>query len=243
MSHIHIPDGILPIWILLLGWLVTIFLLFLCIKRVKRGNLSQKLPYIGIVSALMIIAMMIEIVPIAYHFNLSVIAGIIMGPSMAFIAVFLVDLIIAMFGHGGITVIGLNTLVVGTEAVIGYYLFHFFLKVFKVVSTSPTYSAAIATFLSLIFSSILMIGFISISNLEASNLKIDKIQDQNNFLEKAKLANKNTTSKNNNINIYRFSKIVVLMSLAGWFLEALLTGFVIRYIYRIRAPIIIKSTG
>jgi cobalt/nickel transport system permease protein len=240
MSHIHIPDGILPIWLLLLGWLLTCFFLFLSIKRLKKTEITQKLPFIGIVSAIMIVAMMLEIVPIAYHFNLSVIAGIILGPAMAFIAVFIVDLIIAMFGHGGITVIGLNTLVVGLEAVAGYYFFHLLLKTFKHISNSHAYSAFIATFLSLVLSCILMIGFVSVSNLNPSIEKINSIKDQNVFLEKTDLLTHNH-GKNEAINVYRFSKTVILMSFIGWILEALITGFVIKYIHRIRPPLILNG--
>lgn len=241
MSHIHIPDGILPIWLLLLGWLLTSFFLFLAMKRLKKSEIAQKLPFIGIVSAIMIVAMMLEIVPIAYHFNLSVIAGIILGPAMAFIAVFIVDLIIAMFGHGGITVIGLNTLVVGTEAVAGYYLFHLFLRALRNTSNSHAYSASLATVFSLVLSCILMIGFVCASNLDSSMEKISKIKEQNAFLEQTNLIG-HGHEKSEVINIYRFSKTVILMSFIGWILEALITGFVIRYIHRIRSPLISRGS-
>ncbi|NIP39170.1 MAG: energy-coupling factor ABC transporter permease [Candidatus Dadabacteria bacterium] len=242
MSHIHIPDGILPMWLLLLGWLITSFILFLCIKRVRKEDVALKLPYIGIVSAMMIVAMMLEIVPIGYHFNLSVIAGIILGPAMAFISVFIVDLIIAMFGHGGITVIGLNTLVIGTEAVAGYYLFHSLLGVFKNVSNSHAVSASLATVCSLVLSCGLMIGFVCASNLDPSAEKIEKINKQNVFLKEAGLDNHKGHEHSHAIDAYRFSKMVVPLSIIGWILEALITGFVIKYIHRIRSPLILKGS-
>ncbi len=242
MSHIHIPDGILPMWLLLIGWLLTSFFLFLSIKRVKKEEVSLKLPYIGIVSAIMIVAMMLEIVPIAYHFNLSVIAGIILGPAMAFISVFIVDLIIAMFGHGGITVIGLNTLVVGTEAVAGYYLFHFLLGVLKNISNSHAVSASLATVCSLVLSCALMIGFVCASNLDSSAEKIEKINKQNVFLEETGLAGHKDHEHSQTIDAYRFTKMVVPLSIIGWILEAVITGFVIKYIHRIRSPLILRGT-
>ncbi len=240
MSHIHIPDGILPMWLVLVGWLLTSFFLFLSIKRVKKQEVARKLPYIGIVSAIMIVAMMLEIIPIAYHFNLSVIAGIILGPAMAFISVFVVDLIIAMFGHGGITVIGLNALVIGTEAVAGYYFFHFFVKTLKNISNTYGYSAFIATICSLLVSCALMIGIVFASNLDPSTEKIEKINNQNVFLEKSDLI-EHGHNHVHTIDASRFTKTVIPLSIIGWILEALITGFVIKYIHRIRSSLILKG--
>lgn len=229
-------------WLVLTGWLITCFILFISVKRVKQADIARKLPYIGIVSALMIVAMMLEIVPIAYHFNLSVIAGIILGPAMAFIAVFIVDLIIAMFGHGGITVIGLNTLVIGLEAVAGYYLFRFFLDSIKSFTKNPAYAAFAAAFCSLLLSCSLMIGIVHASNLDSSSAKIEHINNQNEFLEDSGLVRHTDQEHVHAIDTNRFSKTVILMSFAGWILESLITAFVIKYINRIRSPLIVGST-
>ena len=83
----------------------------------------RKIPLLGVVAALMLVGMSTEFVPIAYHVNLSVLAGIIVGPAMGFLAAFIVDLILALFGHGGITVVGLNTLIIGAECALGYLSF------------------------------------------------------------------------------------------------------------------------
>jgi len=72
----------------------------------------------------MLVAMSLEILPIFYHINLSVVAGILLGPALGFLAAFIANLILAFMGHGGITVIGLNTLLLGSEAVLGHTLFY-----------------------------------------------------------------------------------------------------------------------
>ena len=237
MSHIHIPDGILPLWILILGWLLTSLFLFLSLKRIKKEDVSQKLPYVGMVSALMIIAMMIELVPIAYHLNFSVLAGIILGPSLAFISVFIVDMIIAMFGHGGITVVGLNSLVIGLEAVSGFYLFNIFLSIFK-NRNSRFYSAIIATICGLILSTILMIGFISVTNVPVLN-KVNSITVKLDNSDKIHTSVVNN-SHERKINIYRFTKTILLMSTIGWLLESLMSGFIIKYLYKINPQILTR---
>src|SRR5512137_2827654 len=124
MSHIHIPDGILPLWLVVAGWVVTLALLFISSRRLSGPEAGRKLPLLGVMAALMLVGMSTEFVPIAYHVNLTVLAGIIVGPAMGFLAAFIVDLILALFGHGGITVVGLNTLIIGAECVLGYYAFH-----------------------------------------------------------------------------------------------------------------------
>src|SRR5512136_614455 len=123
MSHIHIPDGVLPLWLVLAGWAVTAALLFVSTRRLSGPQARRKIPLLGIVAALMLVGMSTEFVPIAYHVNLTVLAGIIVGPAMGFLAAFVVDLILALFGHGGITVVGLNTLIVGAECALGHYIF------------------------------------------------------------------------------------------------------------------------
>lgn len=234
MSHIHIPDGILPIWILILGWLFTGLFLYISIRKIRRHEAAQKLPYIGIVSALMIIAMMIEIVPIAYHFNFSVLAGIILGPSLAFISVFIVDIIIAMFGHGGITVVGLNSLVLGLEAAAGYYCFRFCLNFIK-NHHQHFYSAFSATILSLILSTFLMIGYVSLVKISVNyNLNQTAVNIDTSDTEES-LAHE--------INIHRFTKTIIFMSSIGWLLESLMTGFIIKYLYKINPGVIWRSVN
>ena len=74
-------------------------------------------------AAVMVLGASVEIVPIAYHVNLTVFSGILLGPSLIFLATFVVNVILALFGHGGITVIGLNTLTLSIEGILGYYFF------------------------------------------------------------------------------------------------------------------------
>ena len=125
MSHIHIPDGFLPVWLWLSGFLmVGIYLLFTT-SYIKKNNLHKKLVLVGIFSALMIVGMSLEIVPISYHLNLSALSGIILGPIFSPLAILVTNIFLALLGHGGITNIGLNTVIVSLEAVIAFYIFKF----------------------------------------------------------------------------------------------------------------------
>lgn len=221
MSHLHIPDGVLPGWLVLAGWICTALLLTFCIYRVRRVELARKIPLIGIVSALMIVCMTLPIIPFAYHVNLSVVAGIILGPALAFISIFIVDLIIAMFGHGGITVVGLNTIVIGAEAVLGYYLF----LIFKMLmgSYSVGWSSGIAAVFSLIISTTLLVGILYLAHVNP-DLIID------------------TENGNNGLNIGVFAKTALAVLFFGWMLEGVITGLVIKYVSGIRPDLIETDT-
>src|SRR5512139_2578257 len=124
MTHMHIPDGILPVWLWVSGFLVMAAVLWICLYRLRGMDRKKKIPLLGVLSAVMLVVMSIELLPIAYHLNLSVVAGILLGPSLGFIAAFIVNLMLALMGHGGITVMGLNTLLLGAEAMLGHTLFY-----------------------------------------------------------------------------------------------------------------------
>src|SRR5512139_4286243 len=144
MTHMHIPDGILPVWLWVSGFLVMAAVLWICLYRLRGMDRKKKIPLLGVLSAVMLVAMSLEILPIAYHLNLSVATGILLGPSLGFVAAFIVNLMLALLGHGGITVMGLNTLLLGTEAMLGHTLF------FLLPSRLPVFwRAALATVLAL----------------------------------------------------------------------------------------------
>jgi cobalt/nickel transport system permease protein len=224
MSHLHIPDGVLPGWLVLAGWICTGLILAFCIYRVRRLELVRKIPLIGIVSALMIVCMTLPIIPFAYHVNLSVVAGIILGPALAFISIFIVDLIIAMFGHGGITVVGLNTIVIGAEAVLGYYIF----LIFKLLmdSYSVGWLSGIAAVLSLILSTSILVGILYAAHVNPA-LLIDTETGLN---------------LKNGLSINVFVKTALVLLAFGWVLEGVITGLVIKYVSGIRPDLIKPDT-
>jgi cobalt/nickel transport system permease protein len=230
MSHIHIPDGVLPLWIVAAGWAVTALLLALCIRRVNSGDVKKKLPLIGIVSALMIAGMTLEIVPIAYHINLSIIAGILLGPALAFISVFIVDLIISMFGHGGITVVGLNTIVIGAEAVLGYYLFQLLRT--AMAGRGVGWSSALAAVLSLFLSTSIMLGVVYVSHINpaAAIHTEETVHDTDGSAVQIET--------HGSLDFGRFVKTIFLLAPLGWALEAAVTGLVVSYLYRVRPDLV-----
>lgn len=230
----HIPDGVLPMWIVIAGWIATAITLTFCIRRVSSIELRRKIPLIGIISALMIVGMTLEIVPIGYHVNLSVIAGIVLGPALAFISVFIVNLIISMFGHGGVTVVGLNTLVIGAEAVLGYYLFQLFRSV--IGGKSIGWESSLAAFLSLLLSTSLMLGIVYLSHVSPA-----KIENIGHLVSGTGNSISGNPVGDNGINFSRFAKTVFILGPVGWALEAVITGLVIKYVSRVRPDLVVAE--
>ncbi|HEY3297711.1 MAG TPA: energy-coupling factor ABC transporter permease, partial [Armatimonadota bacterium] len=136
MSHIHLPDGILPTWLWMLGYLAAALSIGTMWRWGRVKEEPRRFSLLGIFSAIMILVMMIEIPPVSYHFNLSIVAGIVLGPQLSILAALIVNVILSLIGHGGITVVGVNTLVLSSEMLAGYYLFRLFMKFNMRVSTA-----------------------------------------------------------------------------------------------------------
>ncbi|NMA95049.1 MAG: energy-coupling factor ABC transporter permease [Clostridiales bacterium] len=125
MSHIHIPDGVADNiwWLLVLSYIVVILLLMLIFKRVDREEVGRKVPLVAIMSAVMLIAMSVPMGFLPFHINLAALCGILVGYELGFIAVFVINLLLSFVGHGGITVVGLNSIILGIEMALAYIFY------------------------------------------------------------------------------------------------------------------------
>lgn len=112
MSHLHIPDGVLPLWLWGPGLLLALLLLW----RSTRGISPRQVAYQGALGGLMLAAMAIPLGALEYHLTLAGPLGVLLGPAGAFQVGFSVSAILAVMGHGGISTVGLNALVTGAGA-------------------------------------------------------------------------------------------------------------------------------
>jgi cobalt/nickel transport system permease protein len=64
----------------------------------------------------MLAAMSVPIGPLG-HLSFAPMVGILLGPGLGFLAALVVNGILALLGHGGITVVGLNTCILGAAMV------------------------------------------------------------------------------------------------------------------------------
>jgi len=246
MSHIHLPDGVLPVWLWGLGFVVAIALASLFFRFIKKEDLAKRLPLLGMVAAAMVLGASVEIVPIAYHVNLTVISGILLGPSLIFFATFVVNVILALFGHGGITVIGLNTLILSIEGIFGFLFFRLFWKIFKRI----TVTTFLATVLALSLSTCSMIGVISLGVSHYEELihkhegrgifefKLFKGDDHHHEGEDKDRHPHEGEKGRGEVHLGRFVTIILSLGFIGWMLEGIITTLIVRYIHRLRPDLL-----
>jgi cobalt/nickel transport system permease protein len=117
VTHLHIPDGVLP-WSLWVPGMALALAALALTAWLGRAAPRPNLAYQGAIGALMLAAMAIELPlgPLEYHLSLLGPAGALLGPIAAFQVVFVVSLMLALAGHGGLTVVGWNALVLGAGA-------------------------------------------------------------------------------------------------------------------------------
>ncbi len=234
MSHIHLPDGVLPIWLWGAGFIGAILVGIVLFRFFAKEDLSRRLPLLGMMAAAMVLGASVEIVPIAYHINLTVITGILMGPSLVFLATFVVNVILALFGHGGITVIGLNTLILSLEGILGYFFCQFLWK----ISKRLTLAVFFATFLALFASSLAMIGVVSLGTSHYEEL-IHREEDGGLFEFKLmKEGHPKDHEPEKSVHFERFVIIVLSLGFVGWLLEGVITSLIVRYIHRLRPDLL-----
>lgn len=218
MTHLHIPDGILPVRLWVIGMIVMLLAVGFCLFRLRGMNKVKKIPLLGAVTAVMLVAMSLEILPLAYHINLSVVAGILLGPALGFLAAFIANLMLALMGHGGITVIGLNTLLLGSEAVLGHTLFYLLKR-----RISVFWSAATATVLTLFLTTLALIGIVAFSHVRP---------------ELMSHGDEHAIFSPGQESVRTFAIMVVSLGSIGWIIEAAITGAVVKFVSQVKPELL-----
>jgi cobalt/nickel transport system permease protein len=238
MSHIHLPDGILPVWLWVLGWILMVGLLFIFRSYFQKRRFTSKIPLVATFSAIMVISMSLEIVPILYHINLSVVSAIILGPGWFILCSFVVNLILAFFGHGGITVVGLNSLVITAEGIFGYFLFKTLWSIFKKIFWAGFVSTFLALFLSTLFAlGIVALGTFDLSKAFGIGEKLHSKTDKGFLKFETKEVEKQNEEPLPQFDFRKFLFLVLGFSSIGWVLEGLVTAGILRYLHKVRPGI------
>ena len=165
MSHLHIPDGVLPVWFWVGALVVMLGVALFALKRLEGKR--RLVPAIAVMAAVVLVAQNIPL-GLPLHLNLAAMAGIILGPIFGFLAVFIVNIFSALIGHGGLTVLGVNTLLVGSEALVAGTLF-LVMGGTKRLLTNSAVSIAVA----LLVSTLLIVGVAGVAGMEMEALVLD----------------------------------------------------------------------
>jgi cobalt/nickel transport system permease protein len=125
MAHIHLPDGIFPLWALGLWFALAFVVLGAMIYRIRQHGLeTRRIALAGIAGAASFAIFQLNL-PIlgGIHMNLTGLIGILAGPAVGSLIVLVVNILSAVIGHGAWGLIGANTLVNATEVIVTYYAF------------------------------------------------------------------------------------------------------------------------
>jgi len=228
MSHIHLPDGILPLWLWAAGYALVAFIISLVWRKGRQTAEPRDFALLGVLSAIMILVMMIEIPPLSFHFNLSVVTGIILGPRLSLIAALIVNVILALIGHGGITVVGWNTLVLSAEMILGYYSFRLFSRIGLSVSRAGFFATVIG----------LAAGtFLAYDVITAASPWINRVLSSPSSRLGEALP---TAAVSAHLDLERLALIMFGVGAVGWVLEGILSAVILSYISRVY-PELVRS--
>jgi cobalt/nickel transport system permease protein len=168
MAHIHLGEGSFPLWALVLWTLIGAGLISAVVYRVRKGGIkTHQIALAGIGAAASFAIFQLNI-PVwgGIHMNLTGLVGILAGPLLGALIALVVNIFSAALGHGAVGLIGANTLVNASEAIVAYYAFKTLIQLDW--DTFPA-SASAAT-LGLSAGAILMGAIIVVSGVNGSAL-------------------------------------------------------------------------
>lgn len=122
----HVPEGILPAEICISGYAITSLITWYSLKEInKQPNPQEDIPKASLLTAAFFVASTINIPipPASVHLVLNGLLGAVLG-YYAFPAI-LVGLFFqgVMFGHGGMTTLGVNAIIMGLPALLAHQIF------------------------------------------------------------------------------------------------------------------------
>jgi ABC-type Co2+ transport system permease subunit len=216
--HIHVPDGVFPIWLWMSCLVLLIPLLVLAIVLVRKDQ--KKMVITSAVTALMLIVFSIEF--FGYHLNFTVLSGIMLGPWWSLISITVVNVFLSLFGHGGITVSPINILINWVEALVGYLFFRIVIKHVKGISIKSILTG-VSVIAALSFSFCIFLGLIYLTGINPGFA-----------LENGNSA----TAVQEYVPLREFAVISVIPAMIGALIEAVFTIFIIRFIYKTKPKLL-----
>ena len=165
----HIPDGFLDPVMIVVTYVLFIMYTILSIDRIRKLKLfiSENISILSVLAAGIFAAQMLNW-PIpggtSLHFVGGALAGILLGPYMGFLAMFLVLFVqCVVFHDGGITTLGANVLNMAIiDVLIGYYCYKVFTGILGNVRRARVIGAFVGGWLGITLAGIacgLEIGF------------------------------------------------------------------------------------
>lgn len=149
MAHIHLGEGAFPLWALVVWTGLGAALIGAVLYRVRTNGIESRqvaLAGIGAAASFAIFQLNIPVLG-GIHMNLTGLVGILAGPALGALIAVVVNVFSAALGHGAVGLLGANTLVNATEAIVAYYAFRWLLRqdweAFTASATAATVGLAV----------------------------------------------------------------------------------------------------
>ncbi|MFW9793903.1 MAG: energy-coupling factor ABC transporter permease [Candidatus Thorarchaeota archaeon] len=150
----HVPDGIVPLWLQILLLVVSTTMMVISYRKVKSRFDERLVPFMGVLAAVIFAAQLVNfpVPPFSSgHLVGSTLLAMMVGPYVALMIMALVLFVQALYGDGGILTYGLNLFNMGIFSVfLGYGLALLFFKSFQRFvnkERAALISAGVASFL------------------------------------------------------------------------------------------------
>jgi len=159
----HVPDGIVPIWLLAILFLISIVFLGIAVRRINKRFDEKLVPYMGVLAAVIFAAQLVNFpIPPASSGHLvgSTLIAVMLGPWAGMVIIALVLFVQALYGDGGLLAFGLNFFNMGivgcfTGWAIALLLFRATRR-FTDSKKAVLASTSVASFLSVIISAFIL---------------------------------------------------------------------------------------
>jgi len=150
----HVPDGILPLWLQITLLVVSALMMVYAYGKIKVRFNERLVPYMGVLAAVIFAAQLVNfpVPPFSSgHLVGSTLLAVMLGPWPAMIIMALVLFVQALYGDGGILTYGVNLFNMGVFSVLlGYSLALLLFKLVKrfiSAEKATLFSAGVSSFL------------------------------------------------------------------------------------------------
>lgn len=151
----HVPDGIIPLWLQITLLAVSAVMMFFSYRKIKARFDDRLVPFMGVLAAVIFAAQLVNfpVPPFSSgHLVGSTLLAVMINPYGAMLIMALVLFVQALYGDGGILTYGLNLFNMGVFSVIlGYGIALILFKTLRRVITkerATLVSAGIAAFIT-----------------------------------------------------------------------------------------------
>ncbi len=170
VSHLHVPDGLLNIYWVMGSLAVCLALSFIAARSMGKQG-PKAVARLAFAIAFMVVVMSVPFGFLPIHLNLAAFIGAMLGGAFCYLAAFAASIVLALFGHGGLTTIGLNTLILGLEGLLASMMFRMFHRKLQV-----PWAVALAVACTLLVSLTTSLAVLQVAGNEA--LAVEMLQHE-----------------------------------------------------------------